>query len=206
MTRAHDPALASPGRAAWWATLSILAFGASLYLALPLVAVLPGDLQQAVLPIAWGGLAIGGLLLFARSSFGAWPRIGSDAVALAVVGLLLAGALNAVLHAWADERFGLFSARLIGPTAGLFVAVVACAVGAFAALVAPRGARSTPVLVTVIAALAALGVLALNVPGALDGIEPGSLPLAALVAASVLYALTGAALILLRLRHPPTSA
>jgi len=189
MARTADPSLATPGRAAWWATLSILAFGASLYLALPLVAVLPGDLQQAVLPIAWGLLAIGGLLLFARSSFGAWPRIGSDAVTLAIVGLLLAGALDAVLHAWADERFGLFSARLIGPTAGLFAAVVASAVAGFAVFVAPAGARLVPALVSVVAALAAVGVVMLNVPGVLDGIEPGSLPLAALVLASAAYAL-----------------
>jgi len=37
--------------------------------------------------------------------------------------------------------------------------------------------------------VSALGMLALNVPGALDGIEPGSLPLAALVLASAAYAL-----------------
>ncbi len=200
MAHTADPSLATPGRAAWWATLSILAFGASLYLALPLVAVLPGDLQQAVLPIAWGLLAIGGLLLFARSSFGTWPRIGSDALTLAVAGLLLAGALDAVLHAWADERFGLFSARLIGPTAGLFAAVVASAVAGFAALVAPRGARLTPALVTLIAAAAALGMLALNVPGALDGIHTESLPLAALVGMAVVYTLAVAGLVLRRNR------
>ncbi len=200
MERTADPTLATPGRAAWWATLCILAFGASLYMALPLVAVLPGDLQQAVLPLAWGALAIAALLLFARSSFGAWPSVGQDAVTIAVVGLLLAGATNAVLHGWVDERYGLFSARLVGPTAGLFAAVVASAVAGFAALVAPRGARAIPVLVTVVAALAGLGVLLLNVPGALDGIEPGSLPLAALVGASVTYTLAATILVLRRMR------
>ena len=189
MARAVDPTLATPGRAALWATLSIVVFGASLYLALPAVAVLPGDIAQAVLPLAWGALAIAGLLLFARSSFGSWPRVGTDALALAAVGLLLAGALDAVLHAWTIERFGFFSARLIGPTAGLFAAAVASAVAGFAVLVAPRGARAAPLLVTLAAAAGSLGVLALNVPGALDGIAPGSLPLGFLVGATALYTL-----------------
>ncbi len=200
MARIADPTLATAGRAAWWATLSILAFGASLYLSLPLVAVLPGDLQQAVLPLVWGGLAIGALLLFARSSFGAWPSVGQDAVTIAVVGLFLAGATNAVLHAWAVDRYGIFSARLLGPTAGLFGLVVATAVAGFATLVAPRGARVIPVLVTVVAALSGVGVLLLNVPGALDGMEPGSLPLAALVGAAVAYALAVTILVLRRMR------
>jgi hypothetical protein len=200
MAQATDPPRVTRGRAAWWATLSILVFGASLYLALPLVAVLPGSIAQAVFPLAWGGLAMGGLLLFARTSFGAWPRVSQESLAVAVVGLLLAGALVAVLRAWADERFGYFSAQLIGPTAGLFAAEVAGTVAGFAVFVAPRGARTTPALVVMIVAVAALGIGLLNVPGVLDGIAPGSLPLAALVGAAVAYTLAVALLVLRRIR------
>jgi hypothetical protein len=193
-------AAATPGRAALWATLSILVFGASLYLALPITTVLPDDLQMATLPLVWGAVAIGGVLLFARSAFGRWPRIGQEALVQALVGLLLAGAMNAVLHAWTVERFGSFSGRLIGPTAGLFAVVVASAVAGLAALVAPAGARLAPVLVAVVMAVGAVGIGALNVPGALDGITAESIPLAMLVAAAVAYTLVVAWVVLRRVR------
>jgi hypothetical protein len=105
------------------------------------------------------------------------------------VGLVLAGSLEASLHAWALDRFATFNWRLIGPTAGLFAVIVGSAVAGFAVLLAPRGASLPPLMFAVGGALLSGLVVAVNMPGLGDGIEPESVAPALLVAAGGAYAL-----------------
>ena len=170
-----------------WAFGSLVWYAASAYLTLPLVTALPA--QFLLQPLIWGGAVLGGALLLARVVFSRWLHVAWPALALALVGLVLAGLLEGSLHAWALDRFATFNWQLIGPTAGLFAVMVGSAVAGFAVLLAPRGASLPPLLFAVGGALLSGLVVAVNMPGLGDGIEPESVAPALLVAAGGAYAL-----------------
>jgi hypothetical protein len=174
-----------------WAVASFGWYAASAYVTLPIVTALPA--QFFTQPLIWGGVAVAGALLLARLAFGGWLRVSWPAPALVASGLLLAGLLEASLHAWAMQRFGTFSWQLIGPTAGLFGVVVGSAVAGFGVMVAPRGASLPPLLAAVGAALASGLVVAFNMPGLQDGLPSESVLAALFVATGGAYTLLVAA-------------
>jgi hypothetical protein len=162
-------------------------FVASAYLTLPLVTAMPA--QFFLQPLVWGGAVLGGTLLLARVAFSQWLHVGWPALALALVGLVLAGLLEASLHAWAATRFGVFAWELVGPTVGLFAVTVGSAAAGFGVLVAPPRASLPPLLLAVGGALLSGLVVAVNMPGLSDGIGAASVVPALLVAAGGAYAL-----------------
>lgn len=134
----------------------------------------------------WGAAsAVSVPLLVSRVCGG--PRRPIKPGLVAGVGLLLAVALTLVLHEWARGRYGYFDPDTVGPTwllPGLLVALsVAVEVLRFAT---DRLLQLTAGIVGM-SGLAAAAIVALNLPGALDGIRPESVPLAALVGALALY-------------------
>jgi hypothetical protein len=137
----------------------------------------------------WGGAVLGGVLLIARVSFGRWLRLSWPALGIAVLGLVVAGLLETSLHGWAVARFGEFAWEMVGPTAGLSALVVGFAAAAFGVLIAPPRASLPPLLFAVAGALLSGLVVAVNLPGLGDGIDPESVVPALLVAAGGAYAL-----------------
>jgi len=161
---------------------------ASAYLTLLLVTAIPAA-QFLIQPLVWGGLVMGGALLIARMLFARWPQVSRSALGLAMVGLVLAGLLEESLHGWALARFGVFDPELIGPSIGLFAVIVGSAAAGFAVLVAPRGASLPPLAIAIGGALVSGLVVAMNMSGLGDGIDPRSLAPAILMAAGGGYAL-----------------
>jgi hypothetical protein len=172
----------------FWALGSLVWYVASAYVTLPVVAAIPAA-QFLLHPLIWGGAVLGGVLLLARVVFRRSALVRWPSLVLALAGLLLAGMLEASLHDWAVTRFGVFAWRMIGPTAGLFAVIVGSAVSGFGVLVAPRGASLPPLVTAIAGALVSGLVVAVNMPGLGDGIEPGSVVPALLVAAGGAYAL-----------------
>jgi len=169
-----------------WAAGSLVWYVAAAYLTLPVVTALPA--QFLLQPLIWGCLVLGGVLLLARVGFGGWLRVSWSALTLALCGLVLAGLLEESLHAWAIDRFGTFSWQLIGPTAGLFAVAVGSAVAGFGVLLAPRRATLAPLVFAIAGALVSGVVVAVNMPGASDGLDAGSIVSALLIAAAGAYA------------------
>jgi hypothetical protein len=130
---------AGPAAPWLWAIASFVWYAASAYVTLPIVTALPA--QFFMQPLIWGGAAAAGALPLARLVFGGWSRVPWPAPALAASGLVLAGLLEASLHAWAMQRFATFSWQLIGPTAGLFAVIVGSAVAGLGSW-SPRGERA----------------------------------------------------------------
>jgi len=170
-----------------WAFGSLVWYASSAYLTLPLLGVLPAPFLLQ--PLVWGSAVLGGALLAARLAFGRWLPASWPGLALALFGLTLAGLLEASLHDWAVARLGVFGWDMVGPTAGLFAVVVGSAAAGFGVLVAPRRATLPPLLMAVGGALLTGIVVAVNMPGLGDGIDPESFVPALLVATCGAYAL-----------------
>ena len=170
-----------------WAFGTLAWFVASAYLTLPLVTAVPA--QFMLQPLIWGTTVLGGVIFLARGAFGRWPHVSWTALAVALAGLALAGLLEASLHGWSIERFGLFAWDLVGPTAGLFALIVGSSAAGFGVLVAPRGASLPPLIFAVGGALLSGLVVALNIPGLGDGLGSESVVPALLVGGGGAYAL-----------------
>jgi hypothetical protein len=170
-----------------WAFGSLAWYVASAFLTLPLVAALPA--QFLLWPLIWGSGVLGGTLLLARVAFSRWLHVSWPVLTLALVGLVLAALLEASLHDWAVARFGVFAWDMVGPTAGLFAVMVGSAAAGFGVLLAPRRASLPPLLLAVGGALLSGLVVAVNMPGLGDDLDPESVVSALLVAAGGAYAL-----------------
>lgn len=170
-----------------WTIGSLGWFAASAYLTLPLVTALPA--QFLLQPLVWGAAVLLGSLVLARGAFGRWLPVSKSGLAVALVGLPLAGLLEASLHGWALGRLGVFSWQLLGPTAGLFALIVGSAAAGFGVLIAPRRASLPPLVFAVGGALLSGLVVAMNMPGLGDGLGAGSVLPALLVGAAGAYAL-----------------
>jgi hypothetical protein len=125
---------------------------------------------------AWAllaGLAVttAARLLGATSPIGPWDR------ALFLVGVLVAALLQLAIHEYGRQRFGFYDPRDIGLTALLPAAMVA-QLAAWALVLVSRGTSAVAWLAQVLATLAVLGIVGTNVPGASNGLNAGSLPLA----------------------------
>ena len=166
-----------------WALAASAWHMAAAVVTLPVVTALPRQAQFALQPPMWGILSVTGVLVLARAMFGRWLPVPIWAGALLAAGLVLAGALDLAMFNWSMDRFGVFDAEYIGPTAALASLTVASAVACLATIVAPQRASWAPALVAVAAALGGGVVVALNTPGLADGLGAGSVPVALLVAA-----------------------
>jgi hypothetical protein len=165
----------------------LLWFIASAYLTLPLVTAVPA--QFFLQPLIWGTAVLLGALVLARGAFGRWLSVPRSALAVALLGLTLAGLLEASLHGWALGRFGVYGWQLLGPTAGLFALIVGSTAAGFGVLIAPRRASLPPLVLAVGGALLSGLVVAVNMPGLGDGLSADSVLPALLVGAGGAYAL-----------------
>lgn len=134
----------------------------------------------------WGAAsAVSVPLLVSRVCGG--PRRSIEPGLVAAVGLLLAVALTLVLHEWARGRYGYFDPDTVGPTSLLPGLLVALSVAVEVVRFATGWLLQLTAGIVGMSWLAAAAIVALNLPGALDGIRPESVPLAALVGALALY-------------------
>jgi len=187
-----------------WASLSVVFFVAALFAVLPVIAAMqlvwnaPHLAQMAAWGPAWGILAVGGVLLAAQVSLGAWLRPSPTAIGIATVGICLSSVVNVVLQQWEMTRFGITEPELVGPTAGLFAVLIGLAVASFAALIAPRRVIGWPLAAVVLGFLGVATIVLSNLPGLRDGISPESWPLAIWAGISGLYALAATGLVIRR--------
>ena len=190
-----------------WAAASFVLFVAALFGAIGVIAAvrvlipLGHDAEVAVLSVAWGINSLVGVLLAARLVVGRWLAVPFGAIAIAGIGIGLSATVHVVLQQWARERFGYYDPELVWWTAGLFTVLIGLATSAFGAYLAPRELVMWPLLGVALGGTGILLIVLTNVAGTMDGIEPGSWPLAVWVGLSGLYA----AVLLLgmpeRLRH-----
>ena len=162
----------------------------------------PHTIEMAEWPIVWGALAVAGVLIAGRLVFGRWLRVGVSAIVLAGVGIGLSVVVNVVLQQWAVARFGVMDADYVGWTAGLFTVLIGLAVAAFGVYVAPRHAVRWPLAFVVLGFALTAVIVAANVPGLSDGIDPESWPLAIWLGISGLYAAAATTACFMRVGHP----
>jgi hypothetical protein len=195
--RAFHPA------AAWvWALLSVVWWFTSFALALPLAQFAAQDgglrIDLAVVLALSGAASLVGVQLLGHALLARPLRRPGVDLLVPVFGVILAIAVELTLHEWAEARFGHYDGELIWWTAGLSPALILVAVASFGALVAPRGALAPPLLGLALAVTAVIFIVASNVPGLADGIDPGSWPLALTVGLAAAYAAGAAAFSLRR--------
>lgn len=193
-----------------WVALSSMAWFASLLVALPLghplAAVFAGSDERLrwdlAAVLALSGLAsVGATVLLARLIFRRWLAVRPVAPLFWGLGVVLAIAVEMALHEWTGHRFGYYDWDFVRWTAGLSAMLVITAVATFGVLIAPvRAAASLAVQIP--AALVVCLIVASNVPGLGDGIDPESWPLAILVGLSAAYAAAAIAIGLLARRSP----
>lgn len=162
----------------------------------------PHLLEMAEWSIAWGLAAVAGVLIAARIAFGRWLAVGLTAAVTAGAGIVLSATFHVVLQQWTIARFGEMGADYVGLTAGLFAVLLGLATSAFGVLVAPRGAVGWPLACVLLASSLTVVIVAANVPGLADGIDPESWPLAVWLAISGLYAAAVTILSIRQARHP----
>ena len=162
----------------------------------------PHTIEMAEWPIVWGALAVAGVLIAGRLVFGRWLRASVSAIVLAGVGIGLSAVVNVVLQQWAIARFGNMDADYIGWTAGLFALLIGVAVAAFGVFVAPPHVVRWPLAFVVFGFALTAVIVAANVPGLSDGIDPESWPVAIWLGISALYAAIVIAACVLRARPP----
>lgn len=190
-----------------WAALSTLIFAVGFAAPVGLLSVvhsfadIPRLVELALWSVVWGTLAVAGVLVAGRVSFDAWLPVSPRGLAIAAVGTGLSAAVLVVLNQWQTERFGSLDPDYVGWTFGLFAVLIGIGTAGFALDIAPRRARLWPLLATLAGAGLTGVIIAFNVPGVRDGIEPESWPLAILIGVSGLYAAGVGLLSLGRLRH-----
>ena len=136
---------------------------------------------------SWGVSNVVGVVVAARILLPAARTPSTGTWIVAGAGLSLAAALQLALYEWSRDRFVYFDPEYVGLSAVLPAFLVAQASTLLAVSIAPRGRVGLPLFALGAASVVNLGIVATNVPGAMDGIEPGSLVLALLVATVVPY-------------------
>jgi hypothetical protein len=194
---------ATPLRGIAWAILSLVAFGGAFTGAVGVLSLAQRfvDVPHLVDLMLWcvltGASSLVAVLVLGRLSFGHWLAVGRMAVGLAVLGIGLAVALLLSLWQWGSDRFGVVDWDYLGWTGWLHVFVLALAMAVFGVFVAPRRAVIWPLIATLGGAIVTLAIIATNVPGLRDGIDPESWPLAIWIGVSGVYAI-GTALLAIR--------
>lgn len=183
-----------------WAAISVASLVASFFVAFGVattasqgLGTAPGALRLdlAAFLMLLGVLGILGTLAAGRIAFGGWLSVSGARLAMPLAGVLLATAVELSLHEWARVHVGQYDWDFMGPTAALSFVTVLCAVATFGVSVAPPRAAVPPRGgLGFVAAIACL-IVASNVPGLRDGIEPESRSLATLIGLCGVYALVG---------------
>jgi len=177
-----------------WAALSLGLFCASslgvfaVNTVVRLFTDVPHLIEMAEWSAVWGLLAMLGVLVAGRLAFGRWPTVSAFAVLIGVSGIVVSAVFHVVLQQWSVTRFGDMDPDLIGWTAGLFAVLLGISTSAFGVSVAPPGSAQWPLAFVIAGGLIALLIVATNVPGITDGIDPESWPLAIWLGISGLYA------------------
>lgn len=188
-----------PGAPWVWAGLSFLAWFGSLWVALPLAGLIPPVIVNSGAPdgsLRWdlavflsinGSLSLAASIGIGRLIFGRRFRVAPLDFVVPAIGLALAIAIELALHGWAQARYSYYDWDFVRWTAGLSALVVVTAVATFGVLIAPSRSSIAPRTWQVVGASLVLLIVASNVPGLGDGIEPESWPLAVLIGLSALY-------------------
>lgn len=184
---------------AWLVPAALLAFGglAMVRLAWPGF-VLDHGMELAAFIVTWGVLGMAGTGVLARLVLGQVAILHQAALVAAGVGLAIAAALEVALHDWAVDKFGYFEPDLMGPTVMLPLGLAPLAVAMFGVAVAPPAFDLAPRIAVIAGGLTAMAVVALNLPGTLDGIAPRAIALAVVLASVPAYVLVSWAIALRR--------
>ena len=137
----------------------------------------------------WAISAGGTIVLAARAARDDWPSGLIRGIVLLLGAVGTAFAVEVTMMRWAYERFGEQAAdpELIGLSSWLSAMVVVVGLSALAAAVLPSAGGAAGRVLTAVASLGVLLVVASNVPGAMDGVTALGVPMGiAMVAAAAL--------------------
>lgn len=134
----------------------------------------------AIHVIAWAVLGFWLCVLAARV-VGLNTAVSRGAWVVVVGGAAAAGLVQLAIHEYARARFGFYDPRAVGLTALLPAAAVGQLVG-WALVLVSKPASMLAWSIEAVPLAVMVGIIGLNVPGAADGISPGSLPLAVAMA------------------------
>jgi hypothetical protein len=168
---------------------AVVAGAGTIGVGLPAVGRLRTDL--GILLALFALLACGGVLVAARVAFGRWLPVRARDVVVPMVGIGLAIAIELSLHAWVQARYASYDWQMIGLTAGMSFTLIGVAVATLASRIAPRESALPPLLAQGVGATLLVVIVASNVGGLADGIEPASWPLAILLGLGGGYAVLG---------------
>ena len=204
-----QPRRATATQALLWTVVSAAVFVAAPFVLLPVLADaqnllgVPHFLARAVWVLGWGLLAVLGVHAAGSAIFDSLFRARAVAWALAAAGIGLAALVQATVHVRSVLGFGYYDPEFSPTTSMLFAVVLALTVGAFGVLSAPREARMWPAIPALGMGVTALAIVAIDVPGARNGIRPESWPLAIVLGCLTVYALATVAIsVRLILRQP----
>ena len=188
------------GCVAWLALALILAFGVVSWLPRLLWPSFAPDhgMELAAFIATWGVLGMAGAAALARLLLGGVASLRRTGLVAAGAGLVIAAALQVVLHDWAVGKLGYYETDAIGPTVMLPLALAALTVAMFGVAVAPRAFDLAPRVAVVAGGVIVLAIVTLNVPGALDGIAARAIALAVVLASVPGYILVSWAIALRR--------
>ena len=144
----------------------------------------------------WGLLAAGVMVASCKIVLPQSRPFGPRSSFVFGLGVILAAAVQLALYEWARDRFVYFDPDMTGITTFLPGVILAQSCLWVTTLVMPRAWRRLPAVGLGVTSLAILLVVAVNVPGAGDGIRPASVPLAVAIAASSAYVLLTWAMLL----------
>jgi hypothetical protein len=175
----------------------VAAFALTLWLIGSVEGLLPGGgagtlvhgIMLALHVVIWGGLTAGCTGALAAVLYGGETRVDSRAVGFLITGITVAGITELALHEWARARFGVFSPDHVAGSLWLPAALLAVSTVGFAARIAPPYADRLLSAMLTIPVLWVLVIVSGNVPGALDGISWGSIPLALAVVTAAGFSL-----------------
>jgi hypothetical protein len=190
-----------------WAAGSVVllapaALGALLLLAIVRIA-WPGfvpdhGMELAAFIVTWGVLGMAGAASLARLILGQVEIVHRVALYASGVGLAIAAVLQVVLHDWAVGKLGYYEPDVIGPTVMLPLGLAPFAVAMFGVAVAQPPFDLAPRIAVIAGGLMAMGAVALNIPGTLDGIGARAIALAVVLASVPAYVLVSWAIALRR--------
>ena len=152
--------------------------------------------------IAWGGLVAAVAVPLGRRLV-AGIRFSAAGWAMLAVGLLLATVVITLGEEFVRARYGVFDGEYQGLSYFAGPALVAVALATWAALAVPRDGVLVPGAAMLTAAVGLAMALLPSIPGAADGIEADSVPLAVGFILSLVYAGAASIAVVRRLGSAP---
>ena len=150
-------------------------------------------LDLALWLLCFGALGMLGVIVAARLAYRRWLPVRAEHVAVAVLGIVLAIAVELTLHEWAEASLGYYDWDFIGWTAGLSFSLVVLAIAVFGRAIAPAGSGAPARVGTRLGVVLVLFIILSNMPALGDGIGPNSWPLAISIGLAGVYAIAAAA-------------